>query len=380
MKAEKLAGPYQVDSKRIGDFCWDSQHAWSCRPQVYLGALAKAKPAAAAAAKLGLALLALNSEMKGAAVILLRLLDLPEYQGTAQKMTLQSALKYLTEVHHGEILPCARLFASRSGAKPKDWDAALRHTETPALRLGSVGTENVIATMSAAEGPDNDAQALAAPADDRQVDKLPSDSQRALIRSLEAAAKLGISEVRELGERLTGRLLNCEQLCQHALRAPHDRPRKGKSNSRGFSKGLAWENQVIRRRAEASKPAATATDEARLESARMRTGPELYEHRAEIAALAPRGAPSPGQPVPSWFQAAPCSPASGEHARPQTARRHLSESSCRQDEPQDLHASSSGGARTPCAPSCPRPPPSGKRRPRSSAPSAKHARGRRSEV
>lgn len=371
MKAEKLAGPYQVDSKRIGDFCWDSQHAWSFRPQVYLGAVAKAKPAAAAAARLGLALLALNSELKVAGVVLLGLMERPEHQGTAHKMTLQIALKYLTEVHHGEILPCARLFASRSGARPQDWDAALRHAETPTLRLHDLADEissawkgfdsaNLIDAMArrpATECPGHDRQSpMAAAADDRQVDRLPSSSQRALIRSLEEAAKLGVPEVCELAEHLVSCFLNCDKLRQRAGQAQHGRPCKGRSNS-CIPKGLAWEHQVVRRRADARSPV-EEIENSRVDFAR--TGPEIYAHRAEIAALAPQGDPPPGQPAPSWFRAAPCGVRAGERARPQTARCLPSTALL-----QHRHADRIGGGHNPSSPLGPRPQSSGKRRPRS---------------
>lgn len=187
------------------------QHAWSHRPEVFLSAQGREQPQKTAAAACGLALEALAIDLKRTAAFLLERLEQPENQTIALEATLRSALQHCALVNKEEVLPGVCTFVACSGAAPKEWALSLR-------RVRGAGSQVV-----AIENP---RVALR-----EEIDALPSDRQRALLRSLEAAAALGIDDAQELAASLAARFCACDRLRQSAAKALR-RPRSHRAKSR----------------------------------------------------------------------------------------------------------------------------------------------------
>eukprot|EP00930_Biecheleria_cincta_P062431 TRINITY_DN47908_c0_g1_i1.p1 TRINITY_DN47908_c0_g1~~TRINITY_DN47908_c0_g1_i1.p1 ORF type:complete len:344 (+),score=54.73 TRINITY_DN47908_c0_g1_i1:53-1084(+) len=186
------------------------QHAWSTRPEVFLSAQGREHPQKASGAAFALALEALSIDLKRAAAFLLERVEQPKNKTLALEATLRSALQHCALVSKEEVLPCVRSFVARSGAAPKEWALALRR--------GRGGCQ-----VAPIENP-----RVAEPA---EIDALPSDRQRALLRSLEAAAVLGLDGAQELATSLAARFCACDRLRQHAAQALR-RPQSHRVKSR----------------------------------------------------------------------------------------------------------------------------------------------------
>eukprot|EP00929_Paragymnodinium_shiwhaense_P094981 TRINITY_DN55905_c0_g1_i1.p1 TRINITY_DN55905_c0_g1~~TRINITY_DN55905_c0_g1_i1.p1 ORF type:complete len:608 (-),score=105.46 TRINITY_DN55905_c0_g1_i1:510-2333(-) len=222
--------------------CVDSKHAWACRPSLHLSRIAHARPATYAVVELGLALQVLLVELKAASVAILRLLDLPELARGAAAASLQSAAHHCAQVHEVEVLPWAMRFVTGAGASPKAWEETMLHYRD--RRRSRAHHSGCRPRLHGVQSVDLRA-ASARPAADHRCDSLPvqampsketprelsSHSQAALLRSLQAAAALGVGEAADLAERLSGHLFECERLGLHALAArkaaKHAAARKG---------------------------------------------------------------------------------------------------------------------------------------------------------
>jgi hypothetical protein len=183
----------------------DPRHAWNVRPSVFLSAFAQAdrKPEQTyRAARLGLALQALAVELKAASAALLKLIMLPEYQGAAINATLRAATLHCQHVHKVEVLPWVIRFLERSGARPDAWRRALERRR-PARKQPGTGVGDGLA-------------AAAQTGSSQRRPALLSEDQEALLRSLDAAAALGVAEAAELSGHLAGSLHECERLSKRA--------------------------------------------------------------------------------------------------------------------------------------------------------------------
>lgn len=191
-------------------------HAWCSHPDVFLAAEVFQHPEKGALAQWALASEALAVKLKIAAAVLLRLLESPEHHAAAVQATLRSALHHCALVSHEEVLPAVRFFTMKSGAAPKEWREALcRGRKTP--NTGVVPPKTV-ATPTPVAGHDG----MVAPMD---VDlwclneALTSDRQRAVLRSLQAASSLGVSEAATLVQDLAWHFGTCERLMRRLRRS-----------------------------------------------------------------------------------------------------------------------------------------------------------------
>lgn len=255
------------------DTRWDPHHAWTFCPSYYLSTVGKACPRTATAAKLGLALINLTTELKDAARVLMKLLNALQDAGAATEATLQSALHLCAKVHKEEILPAARFFTARGGAAPTEWARALQsktgNHNCKTIDRGGVRQQGMIVDPTLP---------LGAPSKE-DIAALPSTSQRALLRSLEAAGELGVAEVGDLAKRLSAQLCNCERLRQHAARRRVESKAKNRS---GTTSTLPWEHAPWRCHTE--QPVGTNPD---LWHEALQPGPVLCSREGEINDLVP---------------------------------------------------------------------------------------------
>jgi len=126
--------------------------------------------------------------LKTLAAALLRLLEQPDHRAAAVQATLRSSLHHCALVSRHEVLPSVRLLAMKSVAAPKEWRKALAR-ERRVQRGISL-----------------------APITQQQVDELSSDRQRALIRSLQAAAAMGVAEAAQLAGQTAAHFCACQRL------------------------------------------------------------------------------------------------------------------------------------------------------------------------
>jgi len=209
---------------------WEQRHAWAARPDVFLAAEGRDRPQKTAAAALGLAMEALALQLKEAAALLLQWLDRTDALGdnantAAMEGTLRSALHHCALVSHEEVLPGVRFFVAKSGASPQEWAQALRRG--PGGRLRGESAQRV----QAIERPRH--------VEPSEVDALPSDRQRALVRSLEAAAALGVQGASELVDSVAARLCACERLRQAARAGRSAPPRPERRQSASCSRPVS---------------------------------------------------------------------------------------------------------------------------------------------
>eukprot|EP00444_Apocalathium_aciculiferum_P055771 CAMPEP_0183598166 /NCGR_PEP_ID=MMETSP0371-20130417/178194_1 /TAXON_ID=268820 /ORGANISM="Peridinium aciculiferum, Strain PAER-2" /LENGTH=227 /DNA_ID=CAMNT_0025810189 /DNA_START=1 /DNA_END=680 /DNA_ORIENTATION=+ len=177
----------------------DSKYAAGFDPKLHFAVVGTLRPSVAAAAALGLALRALCLELKEASRTLLALApDVPRQplQGDSLpacfEAALRSAICLLARVHAEEIAPAAALFEERCGGRAKDWAEALERPRSRCRR-----------NIGARERPGHAPPRGPTP---EEVAALPSSSQRALLRALAEAARLGASAALPVHERLAAHL------------------------------------------------------------------------------------------------------------------------------------------------------------------------------